>query len=71
MDGYEKRRLGKLWIAAYFTANIMGAEVKNISPEKLMRPFLPVKSKEEKEKEREDFFTSFYEKRKEAEAWRP
>ena len=71
LEGYEKRRMDVLWLASYFTANLMGTQIKNISPEKLMEPFLPKKSKEEKETEREGFFKSFYAKRKEGNAWQP
>lgn len=69
--GYEQRRMNRLWLASYFTANLMGAQIRNISPEKLMQPFLPKKTKEEKVREREDFFTSFYAERKEEERWQP
>lgn len=68
VDGYEKRKLQSLWFSAYFTANIMGTQIKNITPEKLMKPFLPEKSKAEKEQEKEEFFASFYAKRKEVES---
>ena len=71
LDGYETRRLHVLWTAAYFTANIMATQVKNITPEKLMQPFLPAKTKEEKEEERSRFFKEFYAKRKEETSWQP
>ena len=65
-EGYEKRRLTDLWTKAYFTANLMATQVKGITPEKLMKPFLPKKTAEEKEEERDSFFKEFYAKRKEA-----
>ena len=71
LDGYETRRLHVLWTAAYFTANIMATQVKNITPEKLMQPFLPAKTREEKEEERNRFFKEFYAKRKEETSWQP
>lgn len=71
LDGYERRRLDRLWLASYFTASLMATQIKSITPEKLMKPFLPVKSKEEKEEERNQFFKEFYAKRKEEGTWQP
>lgn len=70
LEGYERRRRDILWIVSYYAANLMGTQIKNISPEKLMKPFLPIKSKEEKEEEKEAFFRDFYSKRKEETGWR-
>lgn len=70
-EGYEKRRLTKLWTAAYFTANIMATQVKGITPEKLMKPFLPRKTSAAKERERKKFFKEFYAKRKGADECQP
>ena len=70
LDGYEMRKREMLWLASYFTANLMATQIKNVTPEKLMRPFLPQKTKEEKEEERAQFFKDFYAKRKEETAWR-
>ena len=69
LDGYESRKREILWLVSYFTANLMATQIKNVTPEKLMRPFLPRKSKEEKEEERTKFFKEFYSKRKEETAW--
>lgn len=71
LEGYERRRLDRLWLASYFTASLMATQIKSVTPEKLMKPFLPVKSKEEKEEERDAFFKEFYAKRKEEGSWRP
>lgn len=65
-EGYEKRRMNNLWTASYFTANLMATQTKGITPEKLMKPFLPKKTTGEKELERDNFFREFYAKRKEA-----
>ena len=65
LDGYDQRKMNILWMVSYFTANLMGTQVKTISPEKLMQPFLRKKTKEEKLQEQEDFFTSFYKMREE------
>lgn len=70
LEGYERRRRDILWIVSYYAANLMGTQIKNISPEKLMKPFLPQKSKEDKEAEKEQFFKDFYSKRKEETEWR-
>jgi hypothetical protein len=51
---------------SYFTANLMATQVKGITPEKLMKPFLPRKTSGAKEREKEEFFKEFYAKRKEA-----
>nr|DAZ33649.1 MAG TPA: hypothetical protein [Caudoviricetes sp.] len=51
---------------SYFTANLMATQVKGITPEKLMKPFLPRKTAGVKEREKEEFFKEFYAKRKEA-----
>ncbi len=48
LEGYEKRRMDVLWLASYFTANLMGTQIKNISPEKLMEPFLQRKARKKK-----------------------
>ncbi len=45
LDGYERRRLDRLWLASYFTASLMATQIKSITPEKLMKPFLPVKQR--------------------------
>ena len=65
-EGSEQRRLTALWTASYFAANLMATQVKGITPEKLMKPFLPQKSSVERKVEREKFFEEFYTQRKEA-----
>lgn len=69
--GYERRKLNVLWTASYFTANLMATQVKGITPEKLMKPFLPRKTSGAKEAEREEFFKEFYAQRKEADECQP
>ena len=71
LDGYKMRRMNLLWMVSYFTANLMGTQIKHISPEKLMQPFLTKQTKEEKQQERENFFSSFYAEREEVERWQP
>ncbi|WP_418312109.1 hypothetical protein [Phascolarctobacterium faecium] len=60
-----------MWIASYFTANLMATQVKGITPEKLMKPFLPKKTTGAKEVERKEFFKEFYSQRKEAAKCQP
>ncbi|WP_302531088.1 hypothetical protein [Phascolarctobacterium faecium] len=49
----------------------MATQVKGITPEKLMKPFLPKKTTGAKEVERKEFFKEFYSQRKEAAKCQP
>lgn len=66
IEGYETRKTHELWIYAYFVASILAVDVKGITPEKLMKPFLKEKSADEIKREREAFFKDFYKQREEA-----
>lgn len=70
VKAYGKHRMNKLWETAYFVTEIINncRSVKEATKlEKLMKPFLPEKTAEEIQAERDEFFKDFNRQRKEVE----
>lgn len=66
VEAYLEQQLSERWEKAYWVASLMSVHTKRpVKPEKLMKPFLPPKTKEEIQKERDQFFAEFEARRKE------
>lgn len=66
MDDEQQKR----WETAYWINNLLNIQIpkdkKRIKVQDLMRPFLPQKTKYEKEEEKREFYRRFQRQRKEA-----
>lgn len=67
IDGYLVRREDSAYAASWYVSNLMNIHLKHsIEANELAKPFIRLKSKEQREREKDEFLREFQRQRKEA-----